>query len=82
MIFDAAGASGARAASRLQEEGLAWMTTAFPDGRLASSLVWFLWTEGELIVYSRDNAKVRNIEANPHVGFNLNSDDRGGSCCR
>lgn len=79
MIFDPADAKGARALSRLREEGLAWMTTAFPDGRLASSLVWFLWIDEELIVYSRDNVKVRNIETNPNVGFNLNSDEHGGS---
>ena len=79
MIFDAADPQGARALARLNDEGLAWLTTSFPDGRLAPSLVWFLWRDAELIVYSRDNAKVRNIEANPNVGFNLNSDDRGGS---
>lgn len=79
MIFDANKAPDAGALARLQSEGLAWLTTAFPDGRLAASLVWFLWIDAELIVYSRDNAKVRNIESNPNVAFNLNSDDRGGS---
>ena len=79
MIFDAADPRGARALARLNDESLAWLTTAFPDGRLAPSLVWFLWIDEELLVYSRDNAKVRNVEANPNVGFNLNSDDLGGS---
>ncbi len=65
--------------ARLESEPLAWLTTAYPDGRLASSLIWFLWRNGELVIYSRDNAKVRNIQANPNVAFNLNSDDRGGS---
>jgi len=78
MIFDPRNAQGARALARLNDEELAWLTTSFPDGRLAPSLVWFLWIDEELIVYSRDNAKVRNIEANSNVGFNLNSDDRGG----
>lgn len=79
MVFEAADPQGAQALARLNDEGLAWLTTSFPDGRLAPSLVWFLWIDDELIVYSRDNAKVRNIEANPNVGFNLNSDDHGGS---
>ena len=64
---------------RLDTETLAWLTTVHPDGRLSSSLVWFLRRDGELVIYSRENTKVRNIEANPNVAFNLNSDDHGGS---
>jgi len=79
MIFDPGTSSGAEALGRLESEALAWLTTTYPDGRVASSLIWFLWRESELIVYSRDNAKIRNIEANPNVGFNLNSDASGGS---
>lgn len=79
MIFDPSTQQGAKARARLQSESLAWLTTVHPDGRLASSLIWFLWRDGELIVYSQDNAKVRNIDANPNVAFNLNSDDQGGS---
>ncbi len=79
MIFDPSTPKGAAAVRRLESEPLAWLTTVFPDGRVASSLVWFLWRDGELIVYSRDNAKVRNIATHPHVAFNLNSDERGGS---
>ncbi len=79
MIFDTSTKKGARAVARLGEETLGWLTTAFPDGRLASSLVWFLWHDGEILVYSRNTAKVGNISANPNVAFNLNSDDHGGS---
>ncbi|MCP3974410.1 MAG: TIGR03667 family PPOX class F420-dependent oxidoreductase [bacterium] len=63
---------------RLEHETLGWLATAYPDGRIAASLVWFLWRDGELVVYSRDNRKVRNIEAHPQVSFNLNSDEWGG----
>lgn len=79
MIFDTSTQQGAAAVERLQSEPLAWLTTSYPDGRLASSLVWFLWRNGELLVYSRDNRKVANIVSNPNVAFNLNSDDQGGS---
>jgi PPOX class probable F420-dependent enzyme len=79
MIFDTSTQHGSNAAKRLESEPLAWLTTAHPDGRLSSSLIWFLWRDGELVVYSRDNAKVRNIEVSPNVAFNLNSDDHGGS---
>jgi PPOX class probable F420-dependent enzyme len=79
MIFDKSTPRGWAAVQRLDSEPLAWLTTTNPDGRLSSSLIWFLWRDGELVVYSRDNVKVRNIEANPNVAFNLNSDDHGGS---
>ena len=79
MIFDMSTSQGTSAAQRLESEPLAWLTTAHPDGRLSSSLIWFLWRDEELVIYSRDNAKVRNIEANSNVAFNLNSDDHGGS---
>lgn len=79
MLFDPASPQGAAARHRLETETLGWLTTAYPDGRLAASLIWFLWIDEELLIYSRDNTKVRNIEANPNVAFNLNSDDRGGS---
>jgi len=79
MLFDTSTPLGSGAVRRLETEPLAWLTTAHPDGRLSSSLIWFLWRDGELVVYSRDNAKIRNIEANPNVAFNLNSDDHGGS---
>ena len=79
MIFDTSTRQGANALERLQSEPLAWLTTTHPDGRLSSSLIWFLWRDDELILYSRDNAKIRNISANPNVAFNLNSDNQGGS---
>jgi PPOX class probable F420-dependent enzyme len=79
MIFDSTTQRGLDAVHRLDSETLAWLTTSHPDGRLSSSLIWFLWRDQELVIYSRDNAKVRNIAANPHVAFNLNSDDNGGS---
>ena len=79
MTLNASTPQGSAAVKRLENEFLAWLTTVHPNGRLSSSLIWFLWSDGELVVYSRDNTKIRNIEANPNVAFNLNSDDHGGS---
>jgi PPOX class probable F420-dependent enzyme len=40
--------------------------------------VWFLWLDGELLVYShRSAARNRNIDGNPRVSFHLNDDGRG-----
>ena len=79
MRFDTTNPRAAEAIARLERDTVGWLTTRYPDGRLAASLVWFLLRDGELIVYSRDNQKVANIEADPNVAFNLNSDERGGS---
>lgn len=78
MLFDPSNEKHARIISRLGGERLGWLTTVFPDGRPASSLIWFLWREGELLVYSQDTPRVTNIESHPAVCFNLNSNDEGG----
>jgi PPOX class probable F420-dependent enzyme len=41
-------------------------------GQPQSSPVWFLWRDGEVIVYSRpETQKVRNVRANPKVAVHL-----------
>lgn len=57
---------------------MAWLTTVDPKGRPQSSVVWFLWQDDELLVYSRPGKpKVSNVEGNPFVSLVLNSDERG-----
>jgi len=64
---------------RLRTEGIAWITTVTPDGQPQSSPVWFLWDQGEFLVYAQPHSwKVRNIRAHPAVSLHLNSDDEGG----
>ena len=71
--------ASATLAERLQSEGVAWITTVTAGGQPQSSPVWFLWTEGEFLVYAQPHSwKVRNIRANPLVSLHLNSDDQGG----
>ena len=49
-----------------------------PGGQPQSSPVWFLWEEGEFLVYAQPHSwKVRNIRANPQVSLHLNSDEQG-----
>jgi PPOX class probable F420-dependent enzyme len=41
--------------------------------------VWFIWDGAESVaVYSQPGARVRNIEANPHVSLSFDGDGRGG----
>ncbi len=78
-MLDATSDAGARAEGRLRGEEIAWLTTVRPDGQPQSVPVWFLWDGEGFLIYSRPGArKLRNIEANPKVNLNLNSNDTGG----
>ncbi len=71
--------AGARALERLGSERMGWLTTINPDGQPQSSPIWFLWSDGELTIYSGKRApRNDNIGDRPLVSFNLNSDAEGG----
>jgi len=70
--------SRGHAERRLGEEKIAWLTTVRRDGQPQSSPVWFLWRDGEIIVYSRPTTqKVRNVQAHPKVAVHLRDIDDG-----
>lgn len=57
---------------------MGWLTTVNPDGQPQSSAIWFLWLDGEILVYSHIRApRNANIETNARVAFNLNTDPDG-----
>jgi PPOX class probable F420-dependent enzyme len=75
-VLDESTEFGARAARRLREEIIGWLTTVSPKGQPQPIPVWFLWDgAGSILLYSRpDKRKLANIAANPHVSLNLDSD--------
>ena len=79
-MLDASTEFGARAARRLREEKLAWLTTVAPSGTPQPVPVWFLWDgEDSILVYSRPGTpKLRNLERNTYVSLHLDGDGRGG----
>jgi PPOX class probable F420-dependent enzyme len=78
-MLDTSTPAGARAAHRLAEEKIAWLTTVRRSGLPQTSPVWFLFREGEFIVYSKaGTARTANIETNPRVSLNLDGNGRGG----
>jgi PPOX class probable F420-dependent enzyme len=78
-VFDEGTEFGARVARHLREEIVVWMTTVTPAGEPLPMPVWFVWDGGELVrMHSRRSARVRNIEANPHVSLSFSGDGRGG----
>jgi PPOX class probable F420-dependent enzyme len=71
---------GSRAARRLGEEKLAWLTTVDGSGTPRPVPVWFLWDgEGSILLYSRPGMpKLRNIARNPRMSLHLDGDGTGG----
>jgi len=68
----------AAADGRLKSEPIIWLTTVTPSGQPQSTPVWFLWQDGEFLIYgAASGPKNRNITANPHVSLHLEGDGRG-----
>ncbi|QGQ20274.1 TIGR03667 family PPOX class F420-dependent oxidoreductase [Cellulomonas sp. JZ18] len=69
---------GRRAAQRLGDEQVVWLTTVDPAGVPQPTPVWFWWTGDEAYVVSRPRqAKLRNVRAHPTVALSFNTDARG-----
>jgi PPOX class probable F420-dependent enzyme len=80
VLIDTSTEFGARAARRLREERVAWLTTVTPAGAPVPSPVWFLWDGAEAVtMYSLDGTpRLRNIESNPRVALHFDGDGGGG----
>lgn len=75
QTLDQSTEAGARALELLETEIIGWLTTVNSEGQPQSSPIWFRWRDGEVLIYSHKRApRNANIEANPLVAFNLNSD--------
>jgi PPOX class probable F420-dependent enzyme len=79
-MLDASTSAGARAAARLRTEHVIWLTTVSPAGQPQTSPVWFLYANGEFLIYSLANtARTRNLATNRLVSLHLDGDGRGGN---
>lgn len=78
-MFDPSAPAGARALARLAAERVIWLTTVTPAGQPQASPVWFLFADGEFLIYSLPGtARTRNLAANPRVSLHLDGNGRGG----
>jgi PPOX class probable F420-dependent enzyme len=79
VIFDPDDGPGAHALARLARERMAWLTTVTPQGQPETMPIWFLWVDGELLVYGDYRARRNaNLAANPRVSLHLPDDGSGG----
>lgn len=79
MVFDSGSESDLHALERLEADMVGWLTTVTPDGQPQTFPIWFLWEDGEALVYSDRRAKRNaNIAVNPRVSLHLNDNGRGG----
>ena len=70
---------GSRAATRLQNERIIWLTTMAADGTPQPNPVWFYWDGEKILVYSQPTShKLMNIRRNPRVSLNFQANDEGG----
>ena len=78
-MIDPTTKSGACAAERLGRELILWLTTVTPGGQPQASPVWFLWIDGEILLFSRaDTPRLANVRANPRVAATFDGDGDGG----
>lgn len=69
--------------TRLQQDLVAWLTTVRPNGQPDSVPIWFLWRDGEILIYSRENkTKLANLARNPRVTVALDDTHGGGDVAR
>jgi len=77
-MIDPTTKGGSRTVERLQRDLTLWLTTVTPEGQPQTSPVWFLWIDGEILLYSRaDTPRPANVRANPRVAANFDADADG-----
>lgn len=70
----------AAADERLRTAPIAWLTTVNAAGQPQSTPVWFLWADGEFLIYgAAKGPKTAHIAAHPQVSLHLDGDGRGGA---
>ena len=78
QLIDTSTEFGARAQTRLHEDGIAWLVTVGSSGTPQPTPVWFAWDGETFLIYSLPGqAKIRNIERNANVALHLDSRSSG-----
>src|SRR5687767_10174867 len=67
----------AHADERLRKDLMMWLGTVRPDGRPHMVPVWFLWDGEKVVIFSKDDQKIRNLRSNNRVMLTVD-DTKGG----
>jgi PPOX class probable F420-dependent enzyme len=79
VVFDTGSDTDIHALERLGTDRIGWLTTVTADGQPQTFPIWFLWEDGEVLIYSDRRAKRNaNILVNPRVSLHLDDDGDGG----
>jgi PPOX class probable F420-dependent enzyme len=79
VVFDSGSDADRHALERLATDRIGWLTTVTAEGQPQTFPIWFLWEDGEALVYSDRRAKRNaNIATNPRVSLHLGDNGRGG----
>jgi len=62
---------------RLDDEPIIWLATTRPDGRPHLVPVWFWRSDDTVLIFSKNDQKIRNIQRQPRVMVALNAADDG-----
>jgi PPOX class probable F420-dependent enzyme len=68
-----------KAAERLRQHEIIWLTTVRPDGQPQSYPVWYVLDGAEIRIWSLDGVRVKNLARHPKVSLHLNDNGRGGA---
>ena len=68
---------GVKADRRLREDLMIWISSVRPDGRPHTVPVWFLWDGATLLIFSKPDQKVRNLQHDPRVMLGLDNTKDG-----
>lgn len=69
---------GTHMIERLANDRIGWLTTVAADGTPQTSPIWFLWSENDILIYSLDSSRTRNIANQPRVSMHLDGNGLGG----
>lgn len=70
---------GERVRRRLRDEVCIWLTTVGADGTPQPNPVWFVWDDGDVLIYNRDNARrLDHLRGGSRVSLHFNANARGG----
>ena len=78
VTLDESDPTRAKVVERLRSDRIGWLTTVASDGTPQTSPIWFLWSEDDILVYSLDSPRARNIVNHPRVSLHLDGNGKGG----